>query len=712
MKKLKQLSQAGFTLVELLVIAPIVVLAIGAFITVVISMTGEVLTSRASNSLAYNVQDAMNRIEQDIKLSTTFLGENTFTPQNGQGSNNGTAKFTNLSGANGPVLILNMLATSGNPLDTNSTIVYRAGQPATCAGNGTDVYTNYSRNTPMTYNVVYFVDTSGTLWRRTIVPSDFTTASARCGAGVPWQQASCRPSDVGSISGCTTEDVRLVDGVGASGFVVQYFTAADSQTANTAAASDPSVSNRNTALQAIPTAGISISASQSVAGRAVERSATLRATRLDTNASSIAVPRTPGAPTAPVIAAKNLAPTSIVFTWAAANEAAGYTIEYRINGGSWTNGFTNQNTRTYTVTSATHTNTVEARVKSINTAGVESGWTTASATVPLWVPMELQNGWQNYGYTHSSAAYTKTSTGLVVIKGLVKGGSGVIATLPPGYRVGTNEQLLYPNASNTALGRVDINNNGTVSMSFGNNAWFSLDGIAYMPTGTLPTGASGQTSFTNLTGFMNGWTSYPAPWAPPAYYHDSAGRVITRGLIRSGTTAGNTPMVSMPSGLMPSEYNHIVEINTDAIGHISFQPTNNSIVAKGGGNGFTGLNAIYYPTGRTTGSNCSTQWCNLSLANGWVWYNTPYTSPQYTKSPDGMVMLKGLVRSGPGGSTIATLPAAFCPREQMLLTAVTADTWGRLDVMPGSAGGCAVNATVVNNVWVSLDNIKFIADYQ
>ena len=65
--KFKQSLQQGFTLIEMLVIAPIVVLAIGAFLTVIISMTGEVLASRGANTLTYNIQDALNRIDQDVK---------------------------------------------------------------------------------------------------------------------------------------------------------------------------------------------------------------------------------------------------------------------------------------------------------------------------------------------------------------------------------------------------------------------------------------------------------------------------------------------------------------------------------------------------------------------------------------------------------------------------------------------------------------------
>ena len=42
----------GFTVVELLVIAPIVILTIGAFVATIVNMTGEVLASRGANGNA------------------------------------------------------------------------------------------------------------------------------------------------------------------------------------------------------------------------------------------------------------------------------------------------------------------------------------------------------------------------------------------------------------------------------------------------------------------------------------------------------------------------------------------------------------------------------------------------------------------------------------------------------------------------------------
>ena len=87
----------GFTLIEVLIIAPVVVLAIGGFVSLIVSMVGDVLLTRDSNSLTFNTQRALDRIEQDIRLGTQFL-TTTDSLTAPQGSNNnftGNAPFTN-----------------------------------------------------------------------------------------------------------------------------------------------------------------------------------------------------------------------------------------------------------------------------------------------------------------------------------------------------------------------------------------------------------------------------------------------------------------------------------------------------------------------------------------------------------------------------------------------------------------------------------------
>ncbi|MBC7459517.1 hypothetical protein H7200_02270 [Candidatus Saccharibacteria bacterium] len=698
----------GFTLVEMLVVAPIVILAIGAFLTVIISMTGEVIASRASNALSYNVQDALNRIEQDVKLSSSFLSTNTVALSNtttypgpngtSQGYNDDTTGFKNVGGTGGaPAIIMNMVATSANPLSATNSYIYLKDKPDPCA--------TPQNNTPFTYNVVYFIK-GDTLWRRVIMPINYTdTTTTVC--AVPFQQPSCSPAYMAANAGvtfCKTNDIKLVEGVLANDFLVQYFNGESTATTNTPASSTVATdANRNIALQSATTVSATINAKQSAGGRDVSRVATIRASRLDTNASSVATVTADGIPAAPTVSSKISDPTNVVFNWSKVPGATGYTMQYQENGGAWVSGVTNQNLTTFTVTNATHKDVVNARVLAINGAG-SSAYGTKSVTVPLWIPMNFQNTWINYGGQFTSAAYTKTAAGMIVLKGMVKSGSGNIAQLPAGYRPAA--KVMFENSSVSAGGRIDIRSDGNINMAVGGNGWTSLDGISFMPAGT---------TFTDVV-FQNGWLDYSPSsgdpsWQNAGYMTDSAGRVQITGLIRNGTTTSNTPMFTLPVGSRPLEYLHVLNDVGNLPTHYGID-SSGGVLAKGFGNNYLSLQQAFFPASRATGATCTTQWCAMALQNSWVYYGAPFTTPQYTKSSDGVVMLKGLVRSGSSATaTVATLPVGYCPAETQLLAVSSNAVWARLDVIPQANDTCLlVPAAGATTTWLSLDSIRYMAE--
>jgi len=703
MQTFKKPSQKGFTLVEMLVVAPIVILAIGAFLTAIIAMTGEVLASRASNNLTYNIQDALGRIEQDVKQSNSFLATNNVLGAN-QGYNDDSTAFTNIAGASGTSLILNMVATTGNPVSTSSAYVYLKNKPDPCA--------TPQNNIPFTYNVVYYIKKNTTtnissLYRRTIMPANYSdTTNTVC--SIPWQQPSCSPTYMDAQSGsvfCKTKDILLVDGVTPSNFSVQYFNGESANTINAPASSAPLTTDRDIALRSATTVGVTVNARQTVAGRDIERSAIIRASRLDTNASAIATISADVAPSPPKVSASVSEPTNVTFSWPKVPSATGYTFEYKVNSGGWTTGFTDQTTQTFTVTSATHQDVVNARVTSLNSAGASS-YGTSNVTIPLWNPLALQNGWNDYSADFASAGYTKTSAGLIVLKGLVKAGSGTIGYLPVGYRPAMS--VMFENSTNQVGGRLDVRADGSINLAVGSNAWFSLDGVAFMPA---------STSFTAASTFANGWTNYTpgslsTDWQNAGYTTDSAGRVQLTGLIKGGTTTSGTVEFTLPSGSRPPQYSHIVNDISNAGSHFGIDSSGN-VLAKGyASNSYSSLQATFFPASRTTGTSCTTQWCAMpTLQNGWQFYGGQFTTPQYTKSSDNLVMLKGLINGGSSATAqITTLPVGYCPAERLLMATPSNAVWSRLDIVRNSNGTCSVIPAAGSTAWIALDNIHYIAE--
>jgi hypothetical protein len=261
---IKNYAKQGFTVVEILIVAPIVILVIGVFISVIVNMTGDVLASRAATTLAYNIQDALNRIDQDVTQSGAYLATNNITLTSPQGYNDDTTNFHNADATNGTMLILNTYATTNNPLATTQNTIYYPNVPNAC---GSPLINS---NMPVMMNTIYFVKNS-TLWRRTIATNLYTTV----GCSVPWQQPSCAPGISNAF--CKTQDVRLIDGIQSSGFSVGYYPSPSSTTPNTIA-SDSAQTDvaRFAALQANSTVVVTINATNIVAGRSISQTGTIR----------------------------------------------------------------------------------------------------------------------------------------------------------------------------------------------------------------------------------------------------------------------------------------------------------------------------------------------------------------------------------------------------------------------------------------------------
>lgn len=97
-----------------------------------------------------------------------------------------------------------------------------------------------------------------------------------------------------------------------------------------------------------------------------------------------------------------------------------------------------------------------------------------------YVAPTLLNSWVNFDTdTHNEAGYFRSQDGIVYLRGLIKSGTvGQTAfTLPAGYR--PTRRMICVAISNGAIGRVDIEADGSVVINAGNNTYVSLDGISF-----------------------------------------------------------------------------------------------------------------------------------------------------------------------------------------------------------------------------------------
>jgi hypothetical protein len=98
-------------------------------------------------------------------------------------------------------------------------------------------------------------------------------------------------------------------------------------------------------------------------------------------------------------------------------------------------------------------------------------------------------------------------------------------------------------------------------------------------------------------------------------------------------------------------------------------------------------------------------WTNMSLVNSWVSFGGSYDPPAYAKDRNGIVHLRGVVKSGTVGAAIANLPAGFRPAVQQIFACASNGAFGQLTAFKNGDMFCAVG----NNAWFSLSGISFAA---
>jgi type II secretory pathway pseudopilin PulG len=674
----------GFTLIELLVVAPIAIIVIATLISLMVALVGDVAVSRERSVSTYDVQDALDRIEQDARIATTYMPSFSLfvSPQ---GENDATAAFTSASGD----LIMSQYATTANPYDVNRKVVYYADQPYACTGT-------YTLNRPMTNRVIYFTKVTGgvtSLWRRVIVPDGSTSDTGTTKlCDNPWQRNSCSDA-FAATSPCQTRDEKMLDYV--SSFAITYYNQAGGTL---------------TAAQARDAASIKVSLTQtkSISGESVATNGVARASHINVTTDDI-----PAVPTGlsvynPAVNTYNN-PVLTTFEWDVVKNAAVYSVRYQINGGSWVNA-PDQTSNRFQVTSARPKDAITIRVAAKNDMGV-SAETAYSYTTPLWTVANLEGSWDCYQpseVTWSCPAYTLLSSNVIVMRGLAAGGSGVIFNMPQNLR--PTKVLLFPTLANQpsptyiAAARVDVADTGAVTyLAGGNNVWVSLDKVRYIPssisqTWTIPT-------------FSNGWSSYSGGTSGHKnveYTKDSMGRTHLSGVLTVGTTTAGLTIHSLPAGY--DEYGGIGIYTSFGSGSVSnaFQVSSGVMQARGQGVNWMGENVIYPST--TSGA----AFVSVAPQAGWTNYGGAYATAKYSKTSDGLVVLQGLIvpTTVTQNTVLFTLPAGYRPAKQMLFGVADsgAGTYAgqevaRIDVETN--GQVSIIFNVTSGTWLSLEGINF-----
>lgn len=554
--------QFGFSLAEVLVVAPIVILVIATFVVFIVTITGEVIKTKASVDTLDDTQTALNYIKADVRLSTAFASTTgqVATPQ---GTNDDTAAWTN-SGSSTNTLILTRLGTDINPINSSSRIVY-TNTPYGC-GTGSE-----EQNSPFTYYSVYFlktVDGVQSLWQRNILKG-YPTIINNNVCATPWQLPSCTTTAFDTPpapSICITKDTQVAKNV--QTFSVDYYNSAGALTANR---------SDTTNIK------ITLTTSQTVAGQAQTSSDDLRVAKRGsevpaaayitdsvswtpcsmqngwteyTGYSPIGVTKTAtGAVMMSGFFQKTTTPTADV---AMCTLPVGYRPAKRLifqvaggGGAARVDVLTNGEVRYETGGGASNPWWVAATGISFLASDVapDGSWTNLTAYPP--------GGWVSYdsgGATFAIPAVTKDSSGRAWIQGLAKSGSttvnGVTYTLPAGYPIGSGECLIYPAMTNPNVAGSMAPSGSNITFRYGSNGYWSLQAMFY---------PIGSTVWKEPV-FQNSWKSYGYCWGAVGYTKNTDGIVSLKGLIGGGSTSGT--IFTLPVGYRPARTDVYCAVNT------------------------------------------------------------------------------------------------------------------------------------------------------
>jgi hypothetical protein len=329
-----------------------------------------------------------------------------------------------------------------------------------------------------------------------------------------------------------------------------------------------------------------------------------------------------------------------------------------------------------------------AEVAQVSSAGVVIP--SAFARANTWRTTALLNGWADFG-GFQGARYWKDDTGMVLLQGVVGGGStGVpILNLPAGYRPAySNRYCLRTNAGN---GQVDISQLGALTPWSGGTTWQSISNVFYRVD-------HGINVCNYVTNYANSWVDWSSGAEPVRFWRDQFGVVHLEGMMSGGTITATS--FTLPPGYRPAQRYLFACVSNGSYARIDVDTAGN-VSPQSGSNAWMSLCGVHF-----LAENGYAPWVAPTLTNFWLNFAAGYNDAGYWKDGAGRVHLKGLLKSGNIGQAFFTLPVGYRPAGKLLFSCGSAGAQNRVDVDTSGT----VTAIDGSNTWASIDGIVFRAE--
>lgn len=192
---MKRLGQAGFTLVELVIIMPIVSVTLLALTSFMVQQYAELHTETAKANLQLEAETMLLDLEDELLFTTDFANTKSSDLTDSYAPSGGWTYNTTPE-----TLIVYETSLTAQRRDPNREFVYK--NQYGCSG-GYAAYNPIAINNLMYFTTQNSTDSYRTLYRRTLVPS-YSTCNTN------YKKQTCPAANVGS-GGCTTADSKLTD---------------------------------------------------------------------------------------------------------------------------------------------------------------------------------------------------------------------------------------------------------------------------------------------------------------------------------------------------------------------------------------------------------------------------------------------------------------------------------------------------------------------
>ena len=321
-----------------------------------------------------------------------------------------------------------------------------------------------------------------------------------------------------------------------------------------------------------------------------------------------------------------------------------------------------------------------------------------SSSIPYskYYDIPLASDWSVYSSAFHNPSFTKTPTGLVKLTGLAlystttQLADGIlIGTLPDGFRPIRDMSFICMTGSNL-MGVVEVLTNGQIKTK--NDVWGSWVSLANIAFQTE------DIAWTQLA-YLNGWGAGSVnPERNLIYGKDSIGRTFVNGSFgKTPAPTVDTVAFNLPAGYRPDQGIYTV---------------GGAVVGSSGGfaNLFmnSGTGDFSWRVGTVDSNEVSVDgviippagksWSTPTMTGTWVSYGSS-NNPEYYKDSEGVVHMRGLIKSGTINSSCFTLPTGYKPTKNIVRATVSNGQAARLDIR---SDGLVMPVTG-NNAWFSLD---------